>query len=1061
MQLGKPHPEPKPARTFDANGNGVKPAVMMLHGAVQGRARFRIAALYRAETLKIALEQSLGTEPGIHTVRANPLIGSLLIHFEPQRSVAEITTLLQQHLAAALKQHPMPPADRDHHASVDNKVTSIFQHPRARANIKAIPTTHSTPPPPASNDANAWHALTAASIVNALASTTATGLTLQDAEARLRRHGPNALSQAKARSELSIFVEQFKSWPVGLLAGSAVISLMTGGLLDAAVIMGVVLINAAIGFVTERQAERTISALTKMTPRSAWVLRDGTSREIAVEDVTLGDIVLLSPGSYVPADLRLLHTSRLSIDESTLTGESMPVTKSADFLGLHDTPLGDRHNMAYMGTMVTGGSGVGIVVAIAKQSELGQIQALVGEAQTPETPMQRQLGTLGTQLALLSGAICGGVFVIGLLRGNSWLQMLKASISLAVAAVPEGLPAVATTTLALGIKEMRKQKVAIRHIDAVETLGAVQVFCLDKTGTLTLNRMSVVAACSGGLRLVVSEGHFFAEGVAIDPRGRDELMRLLHVVSLCSEAENNGEAGATSLNGSATENALLEIALNAGVDVARLRRRYPRQKTHYRAEGRPYMSTVHMRADGGYLLAVKGSPPEVLAMCRWAMRDGAIQELDETSRDRILAENEAMAGNALRVLGVAYAHGDEGPEPALDDLVWLGLMGMADPLRTGMPQLIGLFHQAGIRTVMITGDQSTTAYAIGKQLNLSNGAPLQILDSNALDKLDPQLLAGLVHKVHVFARVSPAHKLQIVQALQRAGNVVAMTGDGINDGPALKAADIGVAMGDSGTDVARSVADVVLQDDNLHTMVNAVREGRTIYVDIRKAIHFLVSTNLTEIEVMLAGVLLGRGQTLNPMQLLWINLVTDIFPGLALSLEPPEADILSRPPRDPQEPIIRSRDLRRMLAESAVITSGSLASYAYGLLRYGPGAPQASTLTFNTVTIAQLLHALSCRSEHHSIFSKGKRAANPYLSLALGGTFALQLLAMLVPGLRQFLGAAPLGLVDAMVVGAGASLPLLINETTKEMALSHGDRQADTETIATKPRALPQPQGGL
>jgi Ca2+-transporting ATPase len=432
--------------------------------------------------------------------------------------------------------------------------------------------------------------------------------------------------------------------------------------------------------------------------------------------------------------------------------------------------------------------------------------------------------------------------------------MLKSSVSLAVAAVPEGLPAVATTTLAMGIADMRKHNVAIRHLDAVETLGSVQVFCMDKTGTLTLNRMAVVAVHSGQDAFAVAERQFVCDGRVVPHGERDELVRLMQTVSLCSDVELRGTPDARELEGSPTEKALVELALHSGIDVEALRDRFPKLHSRDRAEGRPYMSTLHPSEKGGYLLAVKGSPKEVLDMCVAYVRNGRQVKLTRQIRRQILAENERMAGNALRVLGVAYREQDEDHMPGKTArLVWLGLAGMADPMRTGMDKLIAQFHQAGIETVMITGDQSATAQAIGQQLGLSQDKPLQVLESSKLEEVDPELLAALVKNVHVFARVSPAHKLKIVQALQDAGRVVAMTGDGINDGPALKAADIGVAMGDSGTNVAREVSDVVLEDDNLHTMAVAVRQGRTIYNNIRKMIHFMISTNLTEIEVMLAG----------------------------------------------------------------------------------------------------------------------------------------------------------------------------------------------------------------
>jgi Ca2+-transporting ATPase len=420
----------------------------------------------------------------------------------------------------------------------------------------------------------------------------------------------------------------------------------------------------------------------------------------------------------------------------------------------------------------------------------------------------------------------------------------------------------------------------------------------------------------------------------------------------------------------------------------------------------------------------------VLALCRWWVRDGVRLELSEADREFLLTENDRMAGAALRVLGFAYRQAGGDDASAMADFTWLGIAGMADPVRDGVKELITLFHEAGIDTVMITGDQSATAYAIGKELGLSGSRSLDILDSTRLDRLEPEVLKGLAQHVSIFSRVSPANKLQIVQALQRANKIVAMTGDGINDSPALKAADIGVAMGDSGTSVARDVADVVLEDDNLRTMIVAVSEGRTIYSNIRKSIHFLTSTNLSEIAVMLTSIAAGMGTPLNTMQLLWINLVTDIFPALALAVEQPEPDVLRQPPRDPNAPIIGKADLKRYAFESGVITAGSLAAYGVGIARYGIG-PQASTNAFMTLTLAQLLHAYSCRSERHGLFSRQRLASNRYLDLAVGGSTVLQAASVLVPGLAGVLGNTRPGLVDLASIAAGAGLPLLVNEATK------------------------------
>jgi Ca2+-transporting ATPase len=637
--------------------------------------------------------------------------------------------------------------------------------------------------------------------------------------------------------------------------------------------------------------------------------------------------------------------------------------------------------------------------------------------------------------------------------------MLKTSIALAVAAVPEGLPAVATTTLALGIRNMRKHNVLIRHLEAVETLGSVQTICLDKTGTLTLNRMSVREIFTGTNLFRVFDGKFTAsDDTYVNPYVCNELLMLVHVSILCSESEIIHQNGEYIVSGSPTENAFIHMAIEAGVDVTQLRQNMPLKKIFHRSENRNVMLTTHsiqagpcdehacaVHAGSGerppqerdpVLVAVKGSPREVLALCEWYMKDGNRIPLSEEDRLFFELENEHMAGKAFRVLGVAYAHKEhscsENGEGYIyaQGLTWLGIVGLADPVRKGVKQLVGDFHHAGIDTVMITGDQSPTAYAIAKELNLGKGEQIEILDSRHLADIPPEVLKALCERAQVFARVSPSHKLQIVQSLQGAGKIVAMTGDGINDGPALKAADIGIAMGHTGTDVAREVADVILEDDNLQTMIIAVSHGRTIYNNIRKSVHFLLATNISEIMVMFTAITLGLGQPLNTMQLLWINLVSDIFPGLALALEPPEPDILSRPPRDPKEAIIQRADFQRIAFESAVISAGSLGAYGYGLARYGPG-PGAGTLAFMSLTIGQLLHAISCRSDKAVIFQKDALPPNRYLNWALGGSFALQIAAMTVPWFRGLLGLAPIGLMDGLVITGSAFLPLMVNEATK------------------------------
>jgi Ca2+-transporting ATPase len=573
----------------------------------------------------------------------------------------------------------------------------------------------------------------------------------------------------------------------------------------------------------------------------------------------------------------------------------------------------------------------------------------------------------------------------------------------------------------------------------VETLGCLQTICMDKTGTITKNEMTVVRLFAGMRTLAVDQGDLEEFTDLISNGAEHELPWLLRVASLCNETEIHHQAGRRVLSGSATEKALVQLALNYGVDVSALQQQYPLIRISHRSELRPFMTTYHQLDSGETLVALKGSPLDVLAMCDWHLRDGQRLPLNVQDRLAIEMENDRLASDSLRVLGVAYAvNGPTGLNNHVEHpergFTWLGLTGMADPIREGVREMIRDFHRAGIQTIMITGDQSATAYAIGKALNISEGRPLEILDSTHLETLDHETITALAQRVHIFARVSPAHKLQIVQALQGAGRVVGMTGDGINDGPALKAAAVGIAMGESGTDIAREVADVVLKKDNMGDLIIAIQDGRTTYSNIKKAVHFFISSNVSEIAVTFISLAAGLGSPLTTMQLLWINLVSDIFPGLALTQEPPEPDVLDRPPRPTDEPIFTPTEYWRIAQESATLTAATLGAYGYGLARYGMG-PQASTMAFNTLVISQLLHTFSCRSDHQSIFA-GTLPSNPLLNVAVLGFIALQVAAMLVPGLRAILGMAPIGLVDAAVIAGTSVLPLLFNEVTKPAGAS-------------------------
>jgi Ca2+-transporting ATPase len=851
-------------------------------------------------------------------------------------------------------------------------------------------------------DPHAWHAMPAAAVAAALGCAPKRGLTPAEAAARLGAGGPNLLARAEGRSAATIFAEQLTSVPVALLGASAVVSVVTGGVADAVAIGAVVLLNAGIATVTERSAERTIRGLSDVSPAPVPAIRGGKRILLPVAGLVPGDLILLEPGTLVPADARLIAATDLTVNESALTGESLPVTKDAAARVPVETPLAERCGMVFRGTGVTGGSGVAIVTATGAATEIGRIQALLGGVRPPQTPIERQLGEVGRELVLVNGVICAAVAGIGLLRGQPWPVMLRTAISLAVAAVPEGLPAVATTTLALGIQDMRDKQILVRRLDAVETLGAVEVVCLDKTGTLTVNRMATTALHLDGALLAPA---------ALTGAHRDVAAALLEAAALCSDVA----ADADGLAGSPTETALVRAAQDLGLDLVSLRERWPTKQTWPRAEGRKRMTTLH-RGRGGALLAVKGDPAEVLALCTQRLAATGEVPMDAKARKAILGANDRMAAQALRVLGVARR---EGGGDARDEqgLTWLGLAGLADPLRPGAAEAIHALHVAGIRTMMITGDQSATAYAIAKQLGLPRDGEVRVLEAGALRDLPPEALAALAPQADVFARVSPSNKLQIVRALQASGQIVAMTGDGINDGPALRAAEIGIAMGGGGTDVAREVADIVLATDDLGGLLDAIELGRATYANIRKVLRYLVGTNASETMLMLGAAIAGLPAPLTPMQLLWLNLVSDPLPALALGLEAPEPDVLEQLPHDPRAPILSPADFRRLLREGAVIGAAALASTF--------GAPPAAT--FHGLTLAQLAHAFLCRSETHGLLDADRPPLNPKLVGAIGICLALQAAAQGVGPLRRLLGLGPLGPAGFAAAATTALAPLVVN----------------------------------
>ena len=762
------------------------PMAQIVHAAVAGRLRLRHPGLIAREDVARAVEAALRHQPGIASVRASALTGSVLFGYGPPMTARRLARALDA--AVAGRPPGWPP-----------------RQPAARS-LSAAATPVAAPP---HGQGDPWHVMPCDEVADRLGTRGSAGLAADEAAHRLAAYGRNELRRSEPRALAAIFGEQLTSLPIALLGASAALSVATGGIADAVMIAAVVLLNAGIATATERQAERTILGLSNYAHQPVTVVRAGARLAVDPGDLVPGDLLLLERGTLVPADARLIDGDDLTVNEAPLTGEALPVHKDAQVLLAPETGLPERANMVFRGTAVTGGTGTALVTATGTVTEIGRVQALLGSLRPPETPIQRQLGDVGRELVIVNGLICGVVFGLGLWRGQGLVPTLRSAISLAVAAIPEGLPAVATTTLAVGIQDMRRRNVLVRKIDAVETLGAVEVIGLDKTGTLTENRMATVALHADDAMLALDAAQLTRRGADAGAGTHSVVRRLFEVAALCNEAIVRPLAEGFQVEGTPTESALVEGALALGVDVPQIRLSARVLETAGRGDGRKRMSTLHEAADGGRLLCVKGDPVEVLALCTAYRSADGVKPLDHRLRAAVLRANERMAGQALRVLGVAV--GETGGNPREEaELVWLGLAGLANPIRPSVLPALKRLHGAGIRPVMITGDQSATAFAIARNLDLNNGGELKVLEAGQIAGLQPEVLAALVAQPQVFARVSPVDKLNIVKALQANGRIVAMTGDGINDGPALRAANVGIAMGGAGTDVAREVADIVL-----------------------------------------------------------------------------------------------------------------------------------------------------------------------------------------------------------------------------------------------------------
>ncbi len=880
------------------------------------------------------------------------------------------------------------------------------------------------------------HAVEAADTLRALGVDLRRGLTNEEAAKRRARHGMNVLQSIRPRPAWRILLDQFRSLIVGLLGLAAVVAWATGDAVEAAAILVVLVLNAFVGFATEWQAGRALDALRRQARTQARVRRDGREIILDAADLVPGDIIVLNAGDRVPADARIIEAASLRVEESALTGESATVGKAVIPVA-SEALLAERHSMVYLGTTIVAGHAVAVVTATGAQTELGRIGRLVAEVPDESTPLERRLAELGRRLVYIVLAIAAVVIVAGWLRGDNLWMMVKVGVSLAVAAVPEGLPAVTTLILALGVLRLARERAIVRRLPAVETLGSTTIICTDKTGTLTENRMTVREYRLAGGQILELDGS--------RPLLEDNplLSRALRVGVLCNEAVLDPQApDAARAVGDPTEIALLVAANGLGMDVAAERARYsPLDQRPFDAATKR-MITVHRGPDGMRLVALKGAPAAVLELCdNYAESSAAGRRLDREARQRLLAVNEEMADRALRVLALAEKrldHADEARGSAaipdaeiLSGYTFLGYVGMMDPPRAEAAGAIRQAREAGIRVVMLTGDQIRTARAIARELRLSGGAEPYALHARDLAQASPDRIAELARTTDVFARVSPEDKLNIVAALQQGGEIVAVTGDGVNDAPALKRADIGVAMGQRGTEAAKEAADVVLADDNFATIVRAVEGGRTIYANIVKFVHLMFTHNLGEVITIFLAIVAGWPLPLLPLQILWINLVTDVFPALALAVEPSAPDVMRRRPRSPRATLL-SRQFLLLIAWQGTLLGGiALAVYYWALHVYGAG-PHARTLALLALVGVQLGHMFNCRSRRHSAFTGLFR--NPFVWLATAAVIGLQLLALYLKPLARVLDTVVPTFTDWMVVAACMVAPIIVVEGTKMFA---------------------------
>jgi Ca2+-transporting ATPase len=913
-----------------------------------------------------------------------------------------------------------------------------------------------------------WHALTVEDTIEVLNTHNSMGLSEEEAQRRLARYGHNELKEAPKPTFWDRLLGQFKDFLVLILIVASLISLLLGDYLEAGAIMSIVVLNAALGVMQESRAEASLEALKKMTAPEAVVIRAGHQQTIPSRNLVPGDLVVLETGNFVPADVRLVEAVNLKIDEASLTGESVPVQKHAHTVLDRDLPLGDRKNTAYMGTVVSYGRGRGVVVFTGMHTQFGLIAQMVQSFEAEDTPLQRKLAQLGKTLGIAALAICGLVFVVGVIQYlihpnpevtlvQELLEMFIVAVSLAIAAVPEGLPAVVTICLALGMQRMVKRHALLRQLSAVEALGSATVICSDKTGTLTQNAMTVVRIWADDVLYTVTgdgyepTGKFVLNGEEVSPKDAPGLSLLLKTLSMCNDAylESSGTAEGRltyRMLGDPTEGALVVAAAKAGLWRYDLENELPRVGEIPFDSVRKRMTTIHEYAQGrdGRLIPgdepliafVKGAPDEILGICSSIYRNGAVHRLTDEDRNMILEQNAALASQALRVLGGAVKgltkmpQGEElTPANLEESLIFVGLAGMIDPPRPEVAPAVKVAVKAGIKTVMITGDYPNTAIAIAREIDLLRPTG-KVLTGRELEALGDHEFAEIVDDVDVYARVSPQHKVRIVEALQARRHIVSMTGDGVNDAPALKRADIGVAMGITGTDVSKEAAVMVLTDDNYASIVAAIEEGRIIYSNIRKFVFYLLSANVGEIMIILMATLLGWPLPLMAIHLLVLNLITDGAPALALGMEKGDPDIMADPPRHPDEPVINRPMTWRIIVQGIVDTIAILTVFRISLNLFPASLHHAQTIAFTTLSISELLRAYSARSEHHFIWQVGI-FSNRYMQYAVLSSLLILLAIIYLPVLDPIFSTTFLSLKDWLMLLPFMLMPPIAAELTK------------------------------